>query len=130
MEDALKRLDKLTQDEARMVLAHNSKAIHTAGERVREVATTVIEIDNKMTKVEDRVVHVDERLASVHDEVAGANRVIKYVANDANQVKRSSSPTIITLDYRDLHYFRKQIAEGHLRLALPTGSVNQPQHCV
>ncbi|KAI0277625.1 hypothetical protein BGY98DRAFT_605869 [Russula aff. rugulosa BPL654] len=37
MEDALKRLDKLTQEEAWMGIAQNLKATHTVGERVTEV---------------------------------------------------------------------------------------------
>ena len=37
MEDALKRLDKLTHEEARMATAENLKATHTVGESVREV---------------------------------------------------------------------------------------------
>jgi hypothetical protein len=35
MEDALKRLDKLTQEEARMASAQNLKITHTVDERVR-----------------------------------------------------------------------------------------------
>jgi hypothetical protein len=41
MEDSLKRLDKLTQEEARMVAAQNLKATHTVDERVKEVAGDV-----------------------------------------------------------------------------------------
>ena len=37
MEDALKRLDKLTHDEAWMGIAQNLKAAHTVGKRVTEV---------------------------------------------------------------------------------------------
>jgi hypothetical protein len=37
MEDSLKRLDKLTQEEAWMGIAQNLKATHTVGERVTEV---------------------------------------------------------------------------------------------
>jgi hypothetical protein len=37
MEDALKRLDKLTQEEAWMGIAQNLKATQTVGERVTEV---------------------------------------------------------------------------------------------
>ena len=37
MEDALKRLNKLTHEEARMATAENLKATHTVGESVREV---------------------------------------------------------------------------------------------
>ncbi|KAF8470993.1 hypothetical protein DFH94DRAFT_847506 [Russula ochroleuca] len=55
MEDALKRLDKLTQEEARMAVAQNLKATHTVDERVRGVADTVVTIDNRVASVDDRV---------------------------------------------------------------------------
>jgi hypothetical protein len=44
MEDALKRLDKLTQEEARMASAQNLRITHTVDERV-------VTIDNKITQV-------------------------------------------------------------------------------
>ena len=62
MEDALKRLDKLTQEEARMAVAQNLKATQMVDERVRGVANTVAAMD-------DRVAHVDDRVASVDDKV-------------------------------------------------------------
>jgi hypothetical protein len=70
MEDALQRLDKLTQEEARMAIAENLKATHTVDERVREVANTVVEIDNRVAVVDDRVAGVDDRVAGVDDKVA------------------------------------------------------------
>ena len=44
MEDALKRLDKLTQEEAWMGIAQNLKATHAVGERVRAVDDKVTEV--------------------------------------------------------------------------------------
>jgi hypothetical protein len=44
MEDALKRLDKLTQEEARMASAQNLRITHTVDARV-------VTIDNKITQV-------------------------------------------------------------------------------
>jgi hypothetical protein len=41
LEDALKRLDKLTHDEARTAVAQNLKATHTVDERVARVEDTV-----------------------------------------------------------------------------------------
>ena len=38
MEDALKKLDKLTNEEARMATAEVLKATHTIDERVRDVS--------------------------------------------------------------------------------------------
>jgi hypothetical protein len=60
MEDALKKLDKLTQEEARMAIAENLKATHAVDERVRGMASTVVAID-------DRVVHVDDQVGMVND---------------------------------------------------------------
>ena len=84
MEDALKRLDKLTQEEARMAAAQNLKATHTVDKRVKGVADTAVAIDNRVAGVDDRVADVKDQvtgvsnqLASVDDQVASVNdRVI------------------------------------------------------
>jgi hypothetical protein len=44
MEDALKKLDQLTQEEARMTIAENLRATHTVDERVRGVTQRVAEV--------------------------------------------------------------------------------------
>jgi hypothetical protein len=69
IEDALKRLDKLTQEEARMASAQNLKITHTVDERVRGVVDTVVAIDNRVVIVDDRVKMVDNNLMNV---IAGA----------------------------------------------------------
>ena len=69
MEDALKRLDKLMQEEARMAIAENLKATHTVDESVRGVANTVVAMDNRVAGVDDRVASVDDRLKVVDDKV-------------------------------------------------------------
>ena len=69
LEDALKRLDRLTQEEARMAVAQNLKATHTVDERVRGVVKTVDAIDNRVADVDDRVAGVDDRVARVDDRV-------------------------------------------------------------
>jgi archaellum component FlaC len=73
IEDALKRLDKLTQEEARMAAAANLKVTHAVNKRVEGVADTVAVIDNKVAGVDDRVAGVDDRVAGVDDRVAGVN---------------------------------------------------------
>ena len=70
IEDALKRLEMLTQEEARMAVAQNLKATHTVDERVRGVADMVVAIDNRVAGVDDRVAGLDGRLAKVDDGVA------------------------------------------------------------
>jgi hypothetical protein len=109
MDDALKRLDKLTQEEARMAIAQNLKATHTVDERVRDVANTVVAIDDRVARVDDKVASVDDnvkgidaRVAIVDDSVKvvddkvakviqdgkEAKEVIKQTANDVDLVKR------------------------------------------
>ena len=93
MEDALKRLDTLTQEEARMAAAENLKATHNVDERMKGVANTVQAIDDKVvsvdvrvagvvdrvTGVDERVAGVDERVTGVDDRVAGVNEMVVSV---------------------------------------------------
>ena len=80
IEDALKRLDKLTQEEARVAAAENLKATHAVDKRVEGVANAVVAIDNRVAGVDnrvagvgDRVTHVDGRVAHVDNRVAGVD---------------------------------------------------------
>ncbi|KAI0268521.1 hypothetical protein BGY98DRAFT_1101489 [Russula aff. rugulosa BPL654] len=73
MEDALKRLDNLTQEEARMAAAQNLKVTHDVNERMKGVANTVEAIDDKVVVVDERVAGVDDRVAGVDERVAGVD---------------------------------------------------------
>ena len=86
MEDALKRLDKLTQEEARMAAAQNLKVTHTVDDRVRGVADTVVAVDNRVAGVDDRVAGVDDRVASVNDRVVTVDDRVKMVDNKVTEV--------------------------------------------
>jgi archaellum component FlaC len=111
IEDGLKRLDKLTQEESRMAAAENLKVAHAVDERVKGVADTVAGIDNRVAGVDDRVAGVDERVTGVGDQVAGVDERVAGVdervagvvdqvsgvdervqraANDVDQIKRWS----------------------------------------
>ena len=86
MEDGLKRLDNLTQEEARMAVAENLRATLAVDERVRGVANTVLEVNNSVVRVDDRVAGVsdqvtgvDDRVASVGDRVASIDDRLKVV---------------------------------------------------
>ena len=86
MEDALKKLDKLTQEEARMAAAENLKATYAVDKRVQGVADTVVATDNRVAGVNDRVAgvsnqvaNVDDRVASVDDRVVTVDDRVKVV---------------------------------------------------
>jgi hypothetical protein len=62
IEDALGRLDRLTQDEVRMAAAQGLKATHEVDDKVQGVST-------KVQGVEDRVRDVDDKIDLVIDGV-------------------------------------------------------------
>ena len=86
MEDALKRLDKLTQEEARMAAAQNLKMTHNVNEGVKGVANTVEVIDDKVARVDERVAGVDDRVASGNERVVAVHDKVKEVDNNLMQV--------------------------------------------
>ena len=86
MEDALRRLDKLTQEEARMAVAENLKATHTVDKRVRGVANTVDAIDNRVAGVDDRVADVDNRVKGIDARVASVDDRVKVVHDKVAEV--------------------------------------------
>ena len=81
MKDALKKLDKLTQEEARMAVAQNLKATHVVDERVRGVDNRVADVDDRVAGVDDRVARhaarMDDRLAGIDERVARTAHVIE-----------------------------------------------------
>ena len=87
MEDALKRLDKLTQEEVRMAVAENLKATHAVDERVRGVVRTVDALDNKVASVDDNVAIVKDNVAAVKDNVATVKDDVFTVKDDVAIVK-------------------------------------------
>jgi hypothetical protein len=103
MEDALKRLDKLTQEEARMAAAQNLKATHIVDERVKRVVDTVEAIDNKVADVDDRVADVSEQVAGVSGQVAGVNEQVAGVSDQMVGVDdrvASVNEKVVTIDDR------------------------------
>ena len=105
IEDGLKRLDKLTQEESRMAAAENLKVTHAVDERVKGVADKVAGIDNRVASVDERVAGVDERVLGVDErvagvgyQVAGVDDRVQRAANDVDEIKRWSSLNLISAD--------------------------------
>jgi hypothetical protein len=69
IEDALKGLDVLTQQEAQMAAAQVLKATHTVDDtgRVRGVADIALGVDNRVAGVGDRVQGVDDKVTAAMD---------------------------------------------------------------
>ena len=104
MEDALKRLDKLTQEEARMATAEVQRATHAIDERVASVDDKVTEVLNGAQIIFSQACVVFNLDRSDGKET---NQVIKQTANDVDQVKRSSSLNPIGSNFVPYSSFQK-----------------------
>jgi archaellum component FlaC len=81
IEDALKRLDRLTQEEARMASAQLLQITNAIDSEVREIADNVLVVDDRLVSVDDRAAGVDERVAGVDERVAGVDERVVGVDN-------------------------------------------------
>ena len=79
IEDALQRLDKLTQEEARMATAEGLKATHGIDNKVEDIGDKVKGVDNKIQEVDKKIHGVDNKIHGVHvrvkdvgDQISGA----------------------------------------------------------
>ena len=111
MEDALKKLDNLTNQEDWMATAQILKATHTVDDRVRGVEDKVLDVDNRVAGVGDKVTAVGDKVAVVIDgeqlplasylekiltfmSLGGeqAKLVAQQTADDVEEMRRSSFP--------------------------------------
>jgi hypothetical protein len=103
IEDALKRLDRLTQEEARMVSAQQLKITNAIDSGVREVAGNVLVIGDKVKAVDEKLLDVIDGAQYIFFQSSKfvqlptrlgrkeAREVIQQTADDVDQVKRSWS---------------------------------------
>jgi len=69
IEDALGRLDQLTQEEVRMAAAQGLKATHEVDEKVQVVDDKVQGVDGKVQGVDNRMRDVDDKVDLIIDGV-------------------------------------------------------------
>src|SRR6266404_1610783 len=112
IEDALKRLDKLTQDEVRMATAQLLKITHGVDDKVTRIYDCVKSVNDKVMKSNDgaQVVHgkvmkindgvkgVDSKVMSINEEVKGVNDKVKNVSDTVNLVLNGASCSTIYAD--------------------------------
>jgi methyl-accepting chemotaxis protein len=91
IEDSLQRLDKLTQEEARMASAELLKATHSVEGKVQDVNSNVQDVGNKVQGVEDRVQDVGDKVQSVDDTVQVISSEVRCIDDKLDHVNRSSS---------------------------------------
>ena len=77
IEDSLQRLDRLTQEEARMACAESLRVTHS--------------IDAKVTGVDGKVRDVEGKVENVQDDVQNIGSDVNDISCDVREVNRSSS---------------------------------------
>jgi hypothetical protein len=113
IEDSLQRLDRLTQEEARMASAESLKVTHNVNDRVRGVEGKVEDVQDDVQDVGNKVQNVDGRVqdvqGDVHDvgnkvqdvdnRVQGIGSDVNGISYEVREVNRSSSlyPLLVVL---------------------------------
>ncbi|KAH8986097.1 hypothetical protein EDB92DRAFT_1281543 [Lactarius akahatsu] len=96
IEDALGRLDRLTQQEVQMAIVQVLKVAHHVKDGVQTVGEQVQGVDDKVKEVDDKVIAVDDKvnLAVEDGKVVKATTMetktlLQQTANNINEEKRS-----------------------------------------
>ena len=86
IEDALKKLDTLTMEEARLAIAETLKVTNRVEGKVDKVDDTVNRVDDKVDKVDNTVNRVDDKVDNVDDKVGKVDSKVDKVDETVNRV--------------------------------------------
>jgi archaellum component FlaC len=81
IEDALQRLDKLTQEEARMAIAEVLRLSWSVDNKVNAIGNQIEGVNKGLQWIDDKVEGVDERVHGVDDKVKQVDDRV-WVVND------------------------------------------------
>jgi hypothetical protein len=136
IEHALKKLDRLTQEEARMASAQLLQITNAIDSEVREIADNIIVVDDRVAGVDDRVAGVDERVASVDkrvadvdDRVAGVDERVAGVDERVAGVDERVAGVAGGVDRIERSWFPNRIHAGHTGSIILTGDQLQQNLC-
>jgi archaellum component FlaC len=71
VEDALRRLDKLTQEEARMATAESLTVTRGIDDKVKDIDERLEGVDERVQGVDVKVAGIDDKVLSVESQVQG-----------------------------------------------------------
>ena len=89
METALMRLDKLTNEEARLAITEIRNRVQGVDERVREVDERLRRVDVNVHRVDDKVHRVDDKVHGVDDKV---DDKVTSLINGTSSMSRTWEP--------------------------------------
>ena len=85
LEDALKKLDRLTQEEARMAHAEVLRITHNMRDEVKIVGGKVEKVDDKVDGVGEKVEEVGGKVEHVGDKVQCVDEKVEVIIHGACQ---------------------------------------------
>ena len=86
MEDALKRLDTLTMEEARMAIVENLKVTNRVDDKVDKVDDKVDRVDGKVDRVDGKVDKVDGKVEKMDEKVDKVDEKVDKVDDRVSKV--------------------------------------------
>jgi len=86
IENALVRLDKLTQEETRMAISQVWKATRRIDERVASVDEGVTSVGQRVASIDGRVANIDERMAGIDDRLAVVDETVRAFDDRAETI--------------------------------------------
>ncbi|KAH9016751.1 hypothetical protein EDB84DRAFT_711918 [Lactarius hengduanensis] len=88
IEDALQRLDRLTQEEARMATAEVLRLTHSVEDKVEGVDERVQRVDHKVQTIDDRVGVVNDNVKLIVDGEKERSAAIQRIVNTVDDMNR------------------------------------------
>jgi len=133
IEDALERLDRLTQEEARMATAEVLRLtqkvdgkVEGVGEQVEGVNKGVQGIDGKVQGVDERVQGVDERVQGVDHKVQDVDDRVKLIVDGGDERSAAIQRIVNTVDDMNRNQLRRDLRNW---ISPPDPSINYNTAC-
>ncbi|KAI9441063.1 hypothetical protein BJY52DRAFT_1378164 [Lactarius psammicola] len=101
VEDALVRLDKLTQEEARMAAIEAMKIARDINDRTKDVDEKVEGVDEKIHSISTKLDGIDVKVQGVGDKVQGVNDKVSAAIEGGKETKAAIQQ--VAIEVSDLH---------------------------
>src|ERR1700689_520557 len=79
LEDALKKLDRLTQEEARMAVSENLRVTHSVRDEVKVVEGKVESVDDKVEDMGGKVEEIADDVEDIGDKVEDMGNKVEEI---------------------------------------------------
>ncbi|KAH9178045.1 hypothetical protein EDB89DRAFT_2064425 [Lactarius sanguifluus] len=126
IEDALQRLDRLTQEEARMATVEVLKLTHSVEDKVEGVNKGVQGVDGKVEGVDERVQRVDHKVRTIDDRVGVVNDNVKLIVDGEKERSAAIQRIVNTVDDMNRNQLRHDLRNW---LSPPDPSINYNTAC-